>query len=112
MSKSMYQVNPKLYNKRGRKRPGAVCETIKIEREKEDVSKTDRNNRTIVAKAMVQYVEKGVNPEKAAIMISHNPKVRKAFEYLINACVDLKELFVSFYTTEINKKKEDEDITR
>ena len=112
MAKSMYNLNPLDYKRNGERRPGATCDRIKTYKRLDDISKTDRENRIIVTKKMFQYVEHGVEPEKAAIIIANNSKVKKAFKYLINAGVDLKEFIVNLYTSEANRKNGKNDITR
>ena len=112
MSKTMYSLNPDLYRKNGTRRPGAICNKVLPKIPNEDISKKDRENREIVTKTMIKYVEKGVEPENAAIMIAHTTKVKAAFEYLTNAGIDLKKLFLDFYNREANKGNEDKDVVR
>ena len=112
MASKMYKLNPDLYKKNGSRRPGATCDRVNTYVRTDDGSQTDRKNREIVAKKMVQYVKNGIEPEKAAVILANNARVKKVFEYLINAGVDLKELFVNLYVSEINRKNTDKDITR
>lgn len=112
MAKTMYNVNPYFYNRSGGRRPGATCDRVYPNIPENDVSKRDRDNRKIVTKKMIEYVENGMDVEKAATILANNVKVKKAFHYLIKAGIDLKELFIEFYNKEKNKKNRDSFFSR
>ena len=112
LKKSMYDVNPKLYKRNGQRRPGATCEKVNSYIRTDDVSKIDRDNRIKVIQAIKTRVESGMNLEKAVLIVVSNQKVKKAFQYLTNAGIDLKELFMELYTRESNRKNRESYFSR
>ena len=112
MAKTMYDVNPTSYYRSGKRRPGATCDRVKSYIRTDDISKKDRDNRKIVIDTIKKYVENGVEFEKAVVMVTSNQKVRKAFDYLVKAGVDLKELFTNLYNAENNKKNKTNELMR
>ena len=108
----LYTKSPYVYTRNGYRRPGVITKRIKVNDNREDPAEKDRNNRKIVTDTIIKYVESGMDAEKAVFIVANNKKVRQAFNYLIEAGIDLETLFMEFYNREVGRRKLNNDITR
>lgn len=93
------------YDKNGKVRAGLTINNISTYVQTEDPAKKDRENRMAALKKIIDFVDAGKTPDEAVEIVANDEAVRENFKYLINAQIDIKNLFKGWYQSNMAKDK-------